>query len=219
MHTVNSFRGTEIGARVLGKVRDAERTRGRIVGAAVREFAEKGFAGARVESIGRRAGVNKQLLYHYFGGKEDLFREVVERKIEERLGRLEGSPGKLDELLEYHFEKLYEDLDWLRFLAWEAAGRGDYIPLEEERRESIARQVQDLREKGIEGDLPSDLDPRYLQLAIYALTAYPVAFAQITRMTTGQDPESPEFREAWRGFLRRFAGLGEGTVGSGGENL
>jgi TetR/AcrR family transcriptional regulator len=194
----------------LGKVRDAERTRGRIVEAAVGEFAEKGFAGARVESIGRRAGVNKQLLYHYFGGKEDLFREVVERKIEERLGRLEGSPGELGELLEYHFEKLYEDLDWIRFLTWEAANRSEEAPLEEERRESIARQVEDLRGKGARGDLPTDLDPRYLQLAVYALTAYPVAFAQITRMTTGQDPESPEFREAWREFLRRFARLGEG---------
>lgn len=194
----------------MGRVRDAERTRGRIVEAAVREFAEKGFAGARVDSIGRRAGVNKQLLYHYFGGKEDLFREVVERKIEERLGRLEGSPGKLADLLEYHFEKLYEDLDWIRFLTWEAAGRGDEALLEEERRESIARQVEDLREKGMRGDLPPDLDPRYLQLAIYALTAYPVAFAQITRMTTGQDPESPAFREAWREFLSRFARLGDG---------
>ena len=195
----------------MGKVRDAERTRGRIVEAAVGEFAEKGFAGARVESIGRRAGVNKQLLYHYFGGKEELFREVVERKIEERLGRLEGSPGELGDLLEYHFEKLYEDLDWLRFLTWEAANRSEEAPLEEERRGSIARQVEDLREKGIRGDLPSDLDPRYLQLAIYALTTYPMAFAQITRMTTGQDPESPEFREEWRAFLRRFAKLGEET--------
>ncbi len=199
----------------LGRVRDAERTRGRIVEAAVREFAEKGFAGARVESIGRRAGVNKQLLYHYFGGKEELFREVVERKIEERLGRLEGSPGKLEELLEYHFEALYEDLDWIRFLTWEAADRRDDAHMEEERRESVAQQIEDLREKGVRGDLPPDLDPRYLQLAIYALTSYPVAFAQVTRMVTDQDPESPEFREAWRGFLRRFARLGEGR--SGGE--
>ena len=191
----------------MGKVRDAQRTRGRIVEAAVREFAEKGFAGARVESIGRRAGVNKQLLYHYFGGKEDLFREVVGRKIEERLGRLEGAPGELGDLLEYHFEKLYEDLDWIRFLTWEAAGRGDEAPSEEERRESIARQVEDLRGKQNSGDLPPGLDPRYLQLAIYALTTYPVAFAQITRMTTGEDPESPEFREGWREFLRRLARL------------
>ena len=185
----------------------------------MREFAEKGFAGARVESIGRRAGVNKQLLYHYFGGKEDLFREVVERKIEERLGRLEGSPDGLEDLLEYHFEKLYEDLDWIRFLTWEAAGHKDKTHMERERRESIARQIEDLREKGGMGDLPSDLDPRYLQLAIFALTSYPVAFAQVTRMVTDQDPESPEFREAWRTFLRRFAGLGEGSpaVGPGGE--
>lgn len=42
------------------------------------EFAAKGFAGARTESIVRAAGVNPNLLYHYFGSKERLFVAVME---------------------------------------------------------------------------------------------------------------------------------------------
>ena len=53
-------------------------TRSRILACARAEFAEKGFAGARTESIVRAAGVNPNLLYHYFGSKEQLFVAVME---------------------------------------------------------------------------------------------------------------------------------------------
>jgi len=45
--------------------------RGRkLLTAARREFAQSGLAGARVDEIAARAGVNKQLVYHYFGDKD-----------------------------------------------------------------------------------------------------------------------------------------------------
>ncbi len=49
----------------------------RILAAAREEFASSGFSGARVQRIAGRAGVNKQLLYYYFGSKELLYRAVV----------------------------------------------------------------------------------------------------------------------------------------------
>ena len=64
--------------------RNPQRTRQRILQAAFKEFAAKGFAGARVDNIARRASINKRMLYHYFGDKEALFREVLRRKIEQR---------------------------------------------------------------------------------------------------------------------------------------
>ena len=45
--------------------------------AARAEFAEFGYAGARVERIARRAGVNKQLLFYYFGSKQDLYESIA----------------------------------------------------------------------------------------------------------------------------------------------
>lgn len=58
--------------------RDSRRTRLKLLNAARNEFAEKGLNGARVDRIASRAGVNKQLLYYYFGDKESLFVEVLE---------------------------------------------------------------------------------------------------------------------------------------------
>src|SRR3981081_1314118 len=59
--------------------RDPERTRERILDAARTEFGAKGFAGARVSEIADRAGVNKQLLSYYFGGKQGLYDELASR--------------------------------------------------------------------------------------------------------------------------------------------
>src|SRR5262245_22659147 len=59
--------------------RDPERTKARILDAAVIEFSAKGFAGARVSEIAARAGVNQQLIAYYFDGKEGLYRELGRR--------------------------------------------------------------------------------------------------------------------------------------------
>jgi len=49
----------------------------RILEAATAEFAARGYDGARIEAIARRAGVNKALLYYYFPNKGELYRRLV----------------------------------------------------------------------------------------------------------------------------------------------
>lgn len=49
----------------------------RILTAAAAEFAARGFAGARVDRIARRARVNKAMLYYHFGSKQALYRELL----------------------------------------------------------------------------------------------------------------------------------------------
>src|SRR5580700_6049505 len=53
-------------------------TRGRILDAALREFAANGLAGARTETIAAAASVNKALLYYYFESKEKLYVAALE---------------------------------------------------------------------------------------------------------------------------------------------
>src|SRR5689334_9183112 len=59
--------------------RDAERTKQQLMDAAVIEFAAHGFGGARVSEIATRAGVNKQLISYYFGGKRGLYQTISAR--------------------------------------------------------------------------------------------------------------------------------------------
>src|SRR5258708_18804755 len=72
-------------------VRNLERTREKILAAALAEFSARGFAGARVDMIARRARVNKRMLYYCFGAKQYLYREILRRKIAERSEWLEST--------------------------------------------------------------------------------------------------------------------------------
>src|SRR5258708_37697841 len=103
-----------------GATRNPGRTRERILFVALKEFAAKGFAGARVDLIARRAAINKRMLYHYFGDKEGLFKAVLRRKISERQAWAENLSGDPAETLPFWFEAACKDADWVRLLEWEA---------------------------------------------------------------------------------------------------
>ena len=57
--------------------RPAPSSRRRILDAAAREFAARGFDGAKVDRIAGRARVNKAMLYYHFRSKADLYREIL----------------------------------------------------------------------------------------------------------------------------------------------
>jgi AcrR family transcriptional regulator len=50
----------------------------RLLAVAKVEFTQKGLDGARIDEIARRAGITKQLIYHYYSTKEELFTAIVE---------------------------------------------------------------------------------------------------------------------------------------------
>jgi len=63
----------------------------RILEAATAEFAARGYDGARIEAIARRAGVNKALLYYYFPNKGELYRRLVLEHLSAAGATLEGA--------------------------------------------------------------------------------------------------------------------------------
>src|ERR1700745_252069 len=58
-------------------MRPAKVSPDRILPAAAAEFAARGYAGARVDRIARRARVNKAMLYYHFGSKQRLYRTLL----------------------------------------------------------------------------------------------------------------------------------------------
>ncbi|MEU3567576.1 TetR family transcriptional regulator [Kitasatospora sp. NPDC036755] len=59
--------------------RDGAATREAILAAAVVEFTEHGYAAAGVRQIAERAGVTAMMINRYFGSKEGLFTQAVDR--------------------------------------------------------------------------------------------------------------------------------------------
>src|SRR5882672_10874276 len=62
--------------------RNPEESRRRILDAAERAFALRGFGGARLRDIAQEAGVHHALVHHYYGDKRGLLQEVIQRGLE-----------------------------------------------------------------------------------------------------------------------------------------
>ena len=67
-----------------------------IIAAALNLFSEKGFAGARMEEIARRAGISKGTLYLYFATKEEMFRAVVREVVVPNIAEVENAAVAAD---------------------------------------------------------------------------------------------------------------------------
>ncbi|MBN1212138.1 MAG: TetR/AcrR family transcriptional regulator [candidate division Zixibacteria bacterium] len=56
---------------------DKDSSKGRIISAALDEFGQYGLAGARVDRIAKKSGLNKAMIYYHFHSKENLYREMI----------------------------------------------------------------------------------------------------------------------------------------------
>ena len=187
-------------------LRNPERSRERILSAALKEFSAKGFAGARVDAIARRANINKRMLYHYFGDKEELFKAVLRRKICERRAWADSLSGAPEETLPFWFEAACKDADWVRLFQWEALqGNWEKVIDEKERIEGTALGLERIRQRQARGLISADLDPRHVMLTMRSLTMFPVAFPQLTRLITGQSVFDPQFQRERIKFLKKIA--------------
>jgi TetR/AcrR family transcriptional regulator len=186
--------------------RNPGRTRERILSAALKEFAAKGFSGARVGVIARRASINKRMLYHYFGNKEKLFRAVLRQKIAERRAWGENLSSDPAERLPFWFKAACGDADWIRLLEWEALQNdGQKVIDENERRSQSTEWLKRLRQRQVRGELSAEFGARHLALAMQSLTMFPLAFPQLTRLIMGRTIDDPKFQRDHAAFLQKFA--------------
>jgi TetR/AcrR family transcriptional regulator len=114
--------------------RDPVATRAKLLTAARREFSRSGLAGARVDDIAARAGVNKQLVYHYFGDKDALYLAVLEWvyeeiRAQERKLNLAGLPPEqaIRKLVESSFDHLAAHPDFIVLLNDENRGGARHV--------------------------------------------------------------------------------------------
>jgi TetR/AcrR family transcriptional regulator len=186
--------------------RNPRRTRERILSAALEEFALNGFAGARVDAIAQRAAINKRMLYHYFGNKERLFREVLRLKMVQRQAWAETLSGDPAESLSFWFEAACKDADWVRLLEWEALqNTGRRLIDEKNRRAATARGLERIRQRQARGQISAKLDPRHVMLTMRSLTMFPAAFPQLTQLIMGRPVSDPGFQRERAAFLKKFA--------------
>jgi TetR/AcrR family transcriptional regulator len=185
--------------------RDLNRTRERILAAALREFSAKGAAGARTEAIARRAKVDQRMIFYCFGSKAGLYRAVLGRKLAVAVSMVESDPfDDLAKTLMAGYETARADVDHVRMWQWESLewGRNRKLVAEEERRALLQKDIVKMRSAQARGDLPADIEPEMLLLTKIALGAFPFALPQLVRLATGLEPGDQEFRNRWSRCLR-----------------
>jgi AcrR family transcriptional regulator len=196
----------------MEQTRDLARTRENLLQAALAEFAAHGLNGARCAAIARRAGVNKRMLFYCFGSKENLYREILSRKFSQRAAFFESAPDDLAGAILHWYEAGSTDLEWVRLLEWESlSADAEKLVGADERQDYFKRTRRRLRAAQARGTIPRDLDLTQLQISLVALTVFPLAFPQMTRLATGLEPTDPRFRRDRIRFLRW---LGERLAGS-----
>jgi AcrR family transcriptional regulator len=185
--------------------RDPGATRQRILDAALREFSDKGIAGARVDAIAARACVNKRMLYYYFGSKEGLFREILQQRLDESLSSHHDREALTTGRMARGQLRLAADVDYLRLLTWEAleAGSGPVVN-ESVRRAYFAQWVETIEAEQRAGNIPADLDPAQFVLSELCLVLGPLVLPQLTRLITGNPATSTEQLEERGAFLDTF---------------
>jgi len=100
-------------AETDGRKKSRAKTREKILKAATKLFARKGFDGARVDEIAKKAGVNKALIYYYFKSKEEILEEIMKVFLEESLRRKQKMlerPEQMDkeELIQSSSERIFD---------------------------------------------------------------------------------------------------------------
>jgi TetR/AcrR family transcriptional regulator len=183
--------------------RDPERTRRALLDAALVEFADKGRAGARVSEIAARAGVSKQLISYYFGGKDGLYDALIERWLGQEA---EFAPRELPlgELVARYIRDGVDHRDMHRLLIREGI-EGVATPDAEMAagEEGEVGEVADLRRRQREGEIAGDLDPALLMLMLQGIASAGVVYPADVAKLTGLDPESEEFAERYGDLVRR----------------
>jgi AcrR family transcriptional regulator len=183
--------------------RDADRTRQALIDAALLEFAAKGRNGARVSDIAARAGVNKQLISYYFGGKDGLYEAIAERwqAAEAQL----APPGtSVADMLVAYFRADGQGRDTVRIWVREGLDNphGENEP--DPDATVVPPEILDFRRRQAAGELASDLDPACLLLMFMSLSIVDVTIPHQIKKFTGLDPTSEQFRQLFSEQLRRL---------------
>jgi AcrR family transcriptional regulator len=180
-------------------------TRENILAVATREFADKGLAGARIDEIAEQTNSSKRMIYYYFGGKEELYRAVLERAYvhireqEQAAGFEELQPDEaLRAIIGHNFDYHVEHPEFVRLVMNENVHHGEHIAQIDsmkQRNQSVIAQLRAILDKGVSlGLFRPGIDPVDLHTTISALSFYNVSNRHTFQHNFGVDFAAPATR-------------------------
>jgi AcrR family transcriptional regulator len=207
--------------------RDADLTRAEILEVAAQEFADVGYAGARVDRIAAHTRTTKRMIYYYFGGKEQLFIAVLERayagirRAEQSIDVEHLDPvSAIRRLAELTFDHHQANPEFVRLVSIENIHRAAHL----KRSGSLVRLnspaidlIGDILQRGrASGVFVRDIDAIDLHMMISAFCVFRIANQYTFGELFGRDLTSPERRDHYRQMLSdmvvTYLNGGDGTA-------
>jgi AcrR family transcriptional regulator len=192
--------------------RDADRTRAEILEVATHEFADKGFAGARVDEIAAKTRTTKRMLYYYFGSKELLYVEVLERAyagiraLEQKLDVEHLDPfDAVRQLAELTFDHHESHPDFIRLVSIENIHHAEYLT-RSATLPGLANPALDVLTRIIErgraaGTFRAGVDPLDIHMVISSFCVFRTANRHTFKAIFERDMLDPGRREHYRQML------------------
>lgn len=177
--------------------RDPERTKRKILDAAVEEFALHGPDGTTVERIARAAGVNKERVYNYFGGKRELFSAVLRAELAKVAHAVPVESFAAEDVGDYAgrvYDYHREHPTLTRLLRWEGLAFDGEVPDEEERRGYYSYKTAAVADGQAKGTITTSIEADHLMFLVLSLAGWWSAAPQVARMITGPATEEEHAR-------------------------
>lgn len=185
---------------------DSAESKRRILDAASEEFAQCGFAGARVDRIAKNAKANKQLIYRYFGNKHELYEAVfvdLTHRIREDEQNVAKDPGKsvFEAMLGMRGDDELLTSQMIRTLSWE--GLDAYASSNsvlDQRRSNYMHALEWVRGEQEAGRMRSDCLPEHIVSLAVVAGGLPYATPNVFEFLFNRMPDE-EDRNDWRSFI------------------
>jgi TetR/AcrR family transcriptional regulator len=180
--------------------------RERLLRAATALFARSGYDGTTVDAVVKAAKVNKRMVYHYFGDKEELYQEVLTQAYHnlevvevDVMSHGKDVDGLMEEIVQNNFYYLRDHPEFTRLLLWENLNGGKRLARAAAQltKDPMLKALDAVLRQGIEaGKIRADMDARHLLISLIGLcqvySSNRYTLSQAMRMDLG----SVDVREA-----------------------
>jgi TetR/AcrR family transcriptional regulator, upper aerobic nicotinate degradation pathway regulator len=198
--------------RALG--RPSAGTRGAIISAAILEFSEEGFGGARIERISKRANTSDRMLYYHFDSKDALFQAALEKVHEDmvlaeskiELQQVDPREGmkRLIAFLWRYFQENPQFISMVNIENMNAARHAKNSKLIQSHARPALRLVEEVLERGVAaGYFRRDVTLFEMHLTIVSLCYYYLSNAATMSNFHDYDMMRPEARDTWLTHITR----------------
>src|SRR5690606_4678517 len=138
--------------RTSGAVRDKERTKNKMVQAVGKVLLKKGYTGLNASAVAKEAGIDKSLVWTYFGNLDNLVEEYISQrdfwkfKAKDSIENLTVVSKEVNEhdmttLLQFQFQALLEDEMLQRIMLWGISEKKDFLRNLSDEREIIGEAI------------------------------------------------------------------------------